>query len=453
MFATINPVNEQLIESFDSLSDKEIEIVLSQANLAFKQWRDVSVDERIKSILAIGEDLRNNKTQYALTITLEMGKPLTQAIAEVEKCAKLCDYYAQYAPSILNNKNIATEFTKSYVQHAPMGTIMGIMPWNFPFWQGIRFSIPALLAGNSILLKPAPNVPKSAKIVESIVNKHCMVPNVFQTILIEVGQVEKILSHRIVKGVALTGSDRAGSAVATIAGKHIKKSILELGGSDAFVVLKDADLEKAAETGLKSRMNNTGQTCISAKRFILDANIADDFTDLLLNKIQQLQIGDPLQAETNLSSLARPDLNDLLDTQVQKSIGLGAQAILEGGPMDRPGSYYSPTVLTNINPHMPAFHEELFGPVVSIFRVKNEVEALRLANDTIYGLGASIWSKDLDRAERLAWQIDTGIVAINDMVKSDPRMPFGGVKRSGYGRELGTEGLLEFVNVKSIVAR
>jgi succinate-semialdehyde dehydrogenase/glutarate-semialdehyde dehydrogenase len=451
MFHSINPVNNQVLKSFPTLSDTELEDKLSWSKSTFDSfWKDTAVETRIQSINKVIENLKENTADYAKLITLEMGKPITQSLAEIEKCIFLCEYYCKNAKVFLEDKIVETAASKSYVTYQPLGAVFGIMPWNFPFWQVFRYSIPNILAGNVVLLKHAPNVPQCALAIEKIFSNAVDKKGVFQSLFIEIDQVEKVISNKIVQGVTLTGSDRAGSSVAALAGKHIKKCVLELGGTDAFIVLKDADLEKAAHLAIKSRMNNCGQTCISAKRIIVDEIIADRFTALLSKEISNLKMGDPFDPKTEISCLARPDLVETLERQINSSIDQGAVVVKKGGRSVEGGNYFELVILTNIKREMAVYKEEVFGPVAVVLTFNNEKEAINLANDSDYGLGAAVWSNDLERAEKIGLKLEAGAIAINDMVKSDPRLPFGGVKRSGFGRELALEGIREFVNIKSV---
>jgi len=452
MFETKNPSINKKIKSFSVLTTPEIKQKLEVATDAFYHHLPrTSVEERSLWAKKIAADLNEHKQTYADLITLEMGKPIKQAVAEIEKCAWLCEFFAEHAPAFLADKTVETNYQKSYVHYQPLGAVMGIMPWNFPFWQAFRFFIPAMLAGNATLLKPAPNVPQCGMTIENIVEHATGKAGIFQTLFIDTDRVEDIIAHPILRGVALTGSDRAGASVAALAGKHIKKCVLELGGSDAFIVLDDADLEQAAEIGVKARLNNNGQTCIAAKRFIVQQNVADQFLALVKEKLFEVKIGEATDEKTDLSTLARPDLLDNLEKQVRKSIDKGAKILLDGGRMDREGNYFSPMILGDLKPGMPAHDEELFGPVFSFFTAKDDDEAIQIANNSVYGLGAAVWSENTDRAEELARKLEAGAVFVNDFVKSDPRLPFGGVKRSGFGRELAEEGIREFVNIQSIV--
>lgn len=454
MFATINPVDNQKVASFASLSTSQLSQKLELSkSIYYDFWRPLAIQDRTAFAKKIGEKLRENIVEYAHLITLEMGKPIAQSRAEIEKCAWLCDFFADNAANFLQDKQIETDNQQSYVRYEPLGAVFGIMPWNFPFWQAFRFAIPAFCVGNVALLKPAPNVPQCGLAIEKLFTEAVGKAGVFQTLLIEVEQVESVIAHPIVRGVALTGSDRAGASVAALAGKHLKRCVMELGGSDPFIVLEDADIKEAAKMGIQSRMNNAGQTCIAAKRFIVQESIANQFITELESQIAQLKIGDPQEKDTNIGTLARPDLRDHLSEQVQESIAKGAKVLYDGGSANGHGSFFTPMLLADIQPGMPAYEQELFGPVVSLFTVKSDEEAIALANDSIYGLGAAVWSQNLKRAQQVANQLEVGFVAINDYVKSDPRLPFGGMKRSGFGRELAEEGIKEFVNIKTIVIK
>ena len=389
------------MKSFPTLTDHQLEDKLFLSKSIFHDFqKDLKIDDRIQNILKAKYDLQKNKLKYAELITIEMGKPISQAISEIEKCIFLCQYYADNATGFLKDKEIKTSASKSYVTYQPVGAVFGIMPWNFPFWQVFRYSIPALLAGNIVLLKHAPNVPQCAIALEKLFTQAFGQKGIFQSLFIEVEQVEKVIASEIVQGVTLTGSDQAGSSVAALAGKYIKKCVLELGGTDAFIVLKDADLEEAAKVAIQSRMNNCGQTCISAKRIIVHESIADHFTNLLVKEINKLKIGDPLDLNTELSCMARPDLVNNLETQVHSSVESGAQVIIDGGSKGKNSNYFDPVLLTNINRDMAVYKEEVFGPVAVVINFETEEEAIEIANDSIYGLGAAVWSKDLKRAEK-----------------------------------------------------
>lgn len=453
MFATTNPYTQEQLSIFPSLSDKQLENKLALAKATYyNHWRLASIEERVAVVKKIENNLRSNTRMYAELITTEMGKPIQQSLAEIEKCAFLCQYFAENTATFLKEKPIQTDYQTSYVRYESLGAVMGIMPWNFPFWQAMRFAIPTVCAGNVILLKPAPNVPQCSLQLEQIFMEEAEKEGLFQTLLIETDQVEKVIAHPIVRGVALTGSDRAGASVAAIAGKHLKRCVMELGGSDAFIVLDDANLEEAASVGVQSRMNNAGQTCIAAKRFIVYETIAEAFTTYLEKEIALLKLGNPMDFTTNMGTLARPDLKEHLLQQVQYSIQKGAK--IQGDDWkEQSNNFFEPMILSNLQPGMPAYEEELFGPVISLFTVKSDAESVALANSTDFGLGAAIWSQNIERAKYIADRLEVGFVSINDFVKSDPRLPFGGMKRSGFGRELAEEGIKEFVNIKTVVIK
>ncbi len=454
MFTTINPYNNQTVASFSSLSEAALAEKFSLSkNTYYGYWRALPVETRAEFVKNIGVVLRSNAETYAQLITLEMGKPIAQSHAEIEKCAWLCDYFADNAAAFLQNKSIKTDYQKSEVHYEPLGAVFGIMPWNFPFWQAFRFAIPALCAGNVILLKPAPNVPQAGLAMENLFRDVTGRSGIFQTLFIEVEQVETVIAHPIVRGVALTGSDRAGASVAALAGKYLKPCVMELGGSDPFVVLEDANIAEAAKMGVLSRMNNAGQTCIAAKRFIVHEAVAEAFLAEMEAQINLLKIGDPTQEQTNMGTLARPDLHKQLARQVEESVAKGASILHGSTANDASHHFFEPLVLSNLQPGMPAYEQELFGPVVAFFTVQNDEAAIALANDSVYGLGAAVWSQNLERAQAIAQQLEVGFVAINDFVKSDPRLPFGGIKRSGFGRELAEEGIKAFVNIKTIVVK
>jgi len=394
--------------------------------------------------------LLENKAKYGRIMTLEMGKPITQSIAEVEKSALCCRYYAENAEQFLAAQPYKTDYSFSEVHYEPLGIVYAIMPWNFPLWQVFRCATPAIMAGNAVVLKHAQNVPQSALVMQEVFDKAGFPPWVFTNLFIEHEQSDKVIEHHGVMGVSLTGSERAGGHVASVAGKNIKRSVLELGGSDPFIILADADIETAAKIGCDSRMRNSGQSCISAKRFIVVKEVADAFIEKYIVNVKNIKVGDPLLAETFMGPLARKDLVDTIETQVSKTIAAGGKILIGGKRIAGKGCYYEPTVITDIPKDSPAYKEELFGPVASIFVVENENEAIALANDTSFGLGASLWTKDRDKALELSKDIQSGSVYINTFVKSDPRIPFGGIKKSGYGRELSDIGIKEFVNIKTV---
>ena len=447
---TINPATGEVIKTFTPDSAEEVKEKINAAEEAFKLWREVSFEERAKHMLKQADILEDEAKKYGKLITLEMGKPLQDAIAEVKKCAKACRYYANNAADFLKDELIETEASKSLIAFEPLGVILAVMPWNFPFWQAYRFLAPALMAGNVGLLKHASNVPQCALAIEEIVRKAGFPDNVFQTLLIGSKDVEAVIKNPVVKAITLTGSEEAGAKVAELAGREIKKTVLELGGSDAFIVLEDADLDKAAEVAVKSRMVNTGQSCIAAKRFIVTESIADTFLEKMKEKMASLRTGDPLKEAIDYGPLARKDLAEDLEKQVSASVEKGAEVVLAGGRDGQDNAYFKPMILKNVKPGMPAYEEEMFGPVAAVILVKDEEEAIKVANDSRFGLGGSVWTQDKERGLLVARKVETGAMFVNALVASTPEMPFGGVKKSGYGRELSYLGIREFVNQKSI---
>lgn len=450
MIQTQNPFNYKVIQSFQALKEKEVDQKLKNAENTFQEWQQVSFQERADLMRKIAQLLRADAERLGAIITLEMGKVIKEAKGEVEKCAWVCEYYAENAERFLLDEIIDAGEGQSFITYQPLGTVFAIMPWNFPFWQVFRYAAPTLMAGNVCVLKHAPNVPQCALAIEELFLKAGFPVGAFQSLLIEVDLVEQIIAHPSVQAVTLTGSERAGASVASLAGKYIKKSVLELGGSDPYIVLPDADLERAVPTAVKSRMLNTGQSCIAAKRFLVHEDIAEDFTEKMRAEMENLQLGDPSKIESDYAVLARQDLVDGLDNQVQASISKGAKVVLGGNRGENTGAFYQATILKDIPMNAPAFSEELFGPVASIFTFTTEEEVLNIANGSDYGLGASIWSQDLERATNLARKVQSGAVFVNDMTKSDPRLPFGGIKKSGYGRELSYLGIREFTNIQTI---
>lgn len=447
MFKSIHPFDQSLVEEFPLMSGSKVQGKLELASKAFKDWKKASYSHRSKLMLKVAAIIRQNKEEYARTITLEMGKLLSEALAEVEKSATACEYFAQHAESFLKDQTIPTEAKRSFVAFQPVGAVLAIMPWNFPFWQVFRFAAPAIMAGNVGLLKHAPNVTKCSLMIEKIFQEAGFPPGVFQSLVIEVKLVEEIITSNIVQGVALTGSEVAGSQVASIAGRNIKRTVLELGGSDAFIVLPDADIERTVKIATQSRMQNVGQSCIAAKRFIVLKEVKDEFVSRFAESIKSLIQGDPFNEKSTLGPLARLDLAEKLEVQLQKSIRQGANLLVGG---DRSGCNFQATLLDNVEPGMVAFDEETFGPLAAVITAQDEVEAIALANQSRYGLGATVWTQNLDRAERIARELDSGSVLINTLMRSDVRLPFGGVKKSGYGRELSEFGIKEFVNIKTI---
>ncbi|WPL12010.1 NAD-dependent succinate-semialdehyde dehydrogenase [Thiorhodovibrio litoralis] len=450
MFTSINPTTEACIEQVAAFDSPRIEQALAAAQGAGVLWAETPLAERTRLLVSVAERLRTQQETLATLITTEMGKLRTEALAEINKCAWVCDYYAEHAEGMLADELIDTDAARSLVAYQPLGVWLAIMPWNFPFWQVFRCAAPVLAAGNPVLLKHASNVPGCALAIERLFREAGAPAGLFQTLLIAGNQAEVLVSDARIRGVSLTGSEAAGRRVAAAAGASIKPSILELGGSDAFVVLADADVEQAATVAAKARFLNGGQSCIAAKRFILVPESADAFLAAFKAAAEALIPGDPLLPETTLPPLARSDLRDQLHAQVQASIAKGARLVTGGASLERPGWFYAPTVLDACAPGMPAYHEELFGPVAAIIRARDEADALRLANDSDFGLGGSVWSQDRARGEALARRMQCGCAFVNDMVKSDPRLPFGGIKNSGYGRELGLLGIRSFCNAKTL---
>jgi succinate-semialdehyde dehydrogenase / glutarate-semialdehyde dehydrogenase len=448
--ATINPATGEVVQTFQPLTPEQIESKLQLAVSAFRAERKTSFAERAKRMMKAAEILERDRERFGRLMTLEMGKPLKAAIAEAVKCATACRYYAEHAEKILADEVIETGARKSFVRYLPIGPILAVMPWNFPFWQVIRFAAPALMAGNVGLLKHASNVPQCAIEIEKLFYAAGFPAGVFQTLLIGSGQVDALLNDQRVVAATLTGSEQAGIQVGIGAAKRIKKVVLELGGSDPFIVMPSADLDVAVATAVEARVINNGQSCIAAKRFIVAAPIADEFERKFVERMQNLHVGDPFDEKTELGPLATPDAVTTLDADVQKSVQEGAKLLTGGHPLKRPGNYYAPTVLTNVPKNSPAYGEEFFGPVASIFRVRDQDEAIRIANDVRFGLGASAWTNDDKERERFINELEAGMVFINKMVASDTRIPFGGVKQSGHGRELGAVGIREFMNAKTV---
>lgn len=450
MYKTINPANAEVLAEFPVLTKEAIDLAIHKADQAYgKHWRNKPLGEKIEGIRKVARQLRTKLPVYATQITTEMGKPIAQSRAEIEKCAWLCDFYADNAEAFLEPEYIEVGNDTCYVRYDPLGAVFGIMPWNFPFWQLMRYCVPALLEGNVILLKPASNVPQCGIELERLFQDTLDIEGVFQCLLLDTDDVERVVGSEIVQGVTLTGSNRAGSAVASLAGKHLKKSVMELGGSDPFIVLDDADLENAADAYVNSRMNNNGQTCIAAKRCLVQSNVYDPFLKLVKEKISKMKVGDPLVRDTDISCLSRAEIVTEVQDQVDRSLELGADIILDGG-RENGSNYFKPMILTNVSHGMPVFEEEVFGPVAVVKPFETDENAIQVANASQYGLGCSIWSKNLERAQAMAVAVEAGSIHINKLVSSDPRVPFGGVKHSGYGRELGKQGMHEWVNIKSV---
>ncbi|MCB2410288.1 NAD-dependent succinate-semialdehyde dehydrogenase [Hymenobacter lucidus] len=447
---SFNPYTGKVLRHFRAFSWAKTERILAQAARAAVSWPQTPFAERSHLLHRAADLLRERQQELARLMALEMGKPVADGRAEILKCALTCDYYADHAEEFLRDEEIKTEAQRSFIAHEPLGVVLAIMPWNFPFWQVIRFAAPALMAGNVGLLKHASNVPQCALALESIFHDAGFPPATFRTLLIGSDLVEKLLQDDRVKAATLTGSELAGSKVAAVAGANIKKTVLELGGSDPFIVLADADLELAAKTAAQARMVNAGQSCIAAKRFIVDKSIVKPFISQLKTHLLALRTGDPLDEATQYGPLARPDLADELTKQVEDSVKAGAKVELFGGQTKPGTALFRPMIISNVKPGQPAYYEELFGPVAIILEARNEEEAIRLANDSPFGLGAAVWTRDVPRGEAVARRIEAGAVFVNSMVKSSPEMPFGGVKKSGYGRELSYLGIREFVNQKSV---
>ncbi|OGS80159.1 MAG: succinate-semialdehyde dehydrogenase [Gallionellales bacterium GWA2_55_18] len=449
-FVSLNPTTNQVIQTYTSWDIDRLKPTLEKTHSAQQAWAQISFAQRAEVLRKVALQLRTQRDRYASLITQEMGKPLREARAEVEKCAGVCDYYAQHGEEFMRREPVASDAGNSYVAYYPLGVVLAIMPWNFPFWQVFRAAAPALMAGNALALKHAPNVPQCALAIE-VMFRDCGLPEgVFANLIIEVDQVAEVIASPHVHAVTLTGSEAAGRKVAACAGQHLKKCVLELGGSDPFVVLHDADMEYTVNMAVASRFLNCGQSCIAAKRFIVVPQIVDEFLHKFKAKVEALRLGDPLDDATQIGPMARLDLRDELHRQVSDSIAQGAVAMTGCKPVERAGFFYQPSILDRVTDKTLAYREELFGPVAAIIRAANEEDALHIANETRFGLGSSIWSKDAARAEQLAARIQAGCIFINGMVKSDPRLPFGGVKASGYGRELSKLGMHEFVNAKTV---
>ncbi len=450
-YQTLNPYSGEVVKTYDLWDAAGVQSAFHKGRKAFEAWCVLPVEERAAFIRQLARLLRIDRDTFAGWITNEMGKPISQSHAEIDKCAWLCDHFADQALAMLAIREVTFEEKKAWLRPEPMGAILGIMPWNYPFWQVFRYAVPTILAGNVAFLKPAPNVIGCGEAIAFLFGEALPVPNVFQCMIIDESQVEGVISDPFVRGVAFTGSVSTGAIVGALAGKYRKKSVLELGGSDPFIVLSDADLDRAVAVAAQARLNNNGQTCIAAKRFLIEEEIYDAFLEKLVAELQNWTLGDPWDENTRLSTLARQDLKDHLLAQVEESVAQGARIHYNGNQRTNPAFGVAPLILTDIPEGSPAFAEELFGPVFSVFRVKGEDEAVELANQTVFGLSASVWTSDPERAMDIASRLDVGTVAFNQMVASDPRLPFGGTKDSGYGRELGKEGILEFVNLKTVV--
>jgi succinate-semialdehyde dehydrogenase/glutarate-semialdehyde dehydrogenase len=450
--ASINPATGETVKTFHEHTDSEIQDRLAQAEVTFSEYRRTSFDQRAEMMISLAELLedKDKKKQLSVMMTTEMGKPIKAAVSEVEKCAWVCRYYAENAKRFLADEVVETNASHSYIHYQPLGPVLAVMPWNFPFWQVFRFAAPALMAGNVALLKHASNVPACALAIEAVFSEAGFPKGAFQTLLIGSNAVERVIEDERVKAVTLTGSEHAGRQVAGTAGRLIKKTVLELGGSDPFIVMPSADLDQAVTTAVTARTINNGQSCIAAKRFIVSEEIADEFEGRFVKEMEALIVGNPIDDTVQVGPLATAQILADLEEQVGKSVELGARVLTGGKRLDGDGFYYRPTVLADISEDSPAYREELFGPVASLFRARDLDQAIEIANDTTFGLGASAWTIDIEEQARFTEELEAGCVFINGMVASDPRLPFGGVKRSGYGRELGALGIREFVNIKTV---
>ena len=447
---SVSPLDGTVLRRFEPWDDVRLEETLQAVWEASLNWRQETMKNRCHLLRQVAEVLRARREEYARLITLEMGKRIDESRAEVEKCAWVCDFYAEKAPEFLTPRLVSSDADRSYVTCQPLGPVLAVMPWNFPFWQVMRFAAPAIAAGNVALLKHASNVPQCALALEELFVHAGAPDDLFRTLLVPASRVEAVIADRRVAAVTLTGSEPAGRAVAAAAGRHLKKTVLELGGSDPFIVLEDADLDHTVEAAVTSRFLNGGQSCIAAKRFILVGEVAEPFLERFRERVEALRPGDPMDPATTLPPLARHDLRDELHRQVTESLANGAVAVTGCAPLEGPGAFYQASILDRVAPGMPAWEEELFGPVAIVIRAGDEAEALRIANGSRFGLGGSVWTADCRRGERLALDLECGCAFVNGIVKSDPRLPFGGVKASGYGRELSVEGIREFVNLKTV---
>jgi succinate-semialdehyde dehydrogenase/glutarate-semialdehyde dehydrogenase len=448
--STVNPATGEEVKTFDELSDEEVDRKIQLAADTFREYRKTSFEERARMMTRAAEILEDEAEEFGRLMTMEMGKTLAAATAEANKCARGCRYYAQNAERFLADEEIELEGARAYVRYQPLGPVLAVMPWNFPFWQVFRFAAPALMAGNVGLLKHASNVPECALAIEDIIHRAGFPEGAFQTLLIGSSKVQAVIDDPRVRAATLTGSEGAGRNVGAEAGENIKPSVLELGGSDPFIVMPSADLEKAISTAVTSRTLNNGQSCINAKRLIVHEDVADEFERRFVESMAALRVGDPMDEETDMGPLATPQIREDVDGQVKKSVEAGARVLTGGKPMEGPGNFYPPTVITEIPEESPAYKEEIFGPVASLFRVKDVDEAITLANDTTFGLSSSAWTNDAEEQERFINEIEAGMVYVNRMSESTPEVPFGGVKNSGYGRELSILGIREFVNAKTV---
>jgi acyl-CoA reductase-like NAD-dependent aldehyde dehydrogenase len=447
---SINPATEEVLKTFEPFSQAQVEQALADARQAFLNWRATSFAERGALFHRLASYLREHKEELGQLATLEMGKPITEAVAELEKCAWNCDFYADNAEKFLADEAAASFATQSYVEFLPLGVVLALMPWNYPYWQVIRFAAPALMAGNTAVLKHASNVSMCALKMEEIFTACGFPHGVFRTVLVPGSETGRLIADKRIAAVTLTGSDITGAAVAAASGQVLKKNVLELGGSDAFIVLEDADMDGAAQMAARARFQNTGQSCIAAKRFIVVESVAREFEQKFVEAARRLKVGDPLDKHTQIGPMARGDLRDALAEQVDASVRMGARILLGGRPAEGKGYFYEPTILTGVTPDMPVFRQETFGPAAAVIHARDAEHAVELANDSEFGLGGNLWTGDIERGRKLARQIESGGVFINGMTASDPRLPFGGVKRSGYGRELSSFGIREFVNIQTV---
>lgn len=454
MIKSINPASGSEIKSYQEMTITEIDEIIAKSNQAFLKWRKTEFAQRAEMMKNAAIVLRKKKEELSSLMTEEMGKPILQSKSEIEKCAWVCDYYADNSENFLKDEIIKTDANKSFVSFQPLGVVLAVMPWNFPFWQVFRFAAPNLMAGNSGVLKHSSNVSGCAIAIENVFKEAGFIDNIFRTLIVSSSNIKKVIENKNIKAVTLTGSVAAGKSIASIAGSVLKKTVLELGGSDPYIILDDADLASAADTCVTSRLINGGQSCIAAKRFIIVEKVYNEFENLFIKSMNNKKMGDPFDETNDIGPQARIDLRNELHDQVLKSISLGAKLLLGGVITDRTNAYYPPTILTNVKPGMPAYEEELFGPVASLIKVKDEKEAIKVANDSIFGLGAAIFTSDKAKGEMIAKeQLDAGCCFVNEFVKSDPRLPFGGIKESGYGRELSSFGIKEFVNIKTVYSK
>jgi acyl-CoA reductase-like NAD-dependent aldehyde dehydrogenase len=447
---TINPTTGEVLETFEPFNQNQINEALGQAHQAYLKWRTATFAERAKHLHSVASYLRDHKTELAQLAALEMGKTITEAAAEVEKCAWNCDYFAENAGRFLADEKVATNATESYIAFRPLGVVLAVMPWNFPYWQVFRFAAPALMAGNTAVLKHASNVSGVALKIERIFQEAGLPQGVLRTVLVPGSETRKLIADPRIAAVTLTGSEAAGVEVAANSGHVLKKTVLELGGSDAFIVLADADLDQAAQVGITARFQNNGQSCIAAKRFIVVDAVAEAFERKFVDAASKLRVGNPLDYETQVGPVARDDLRETLDRQVRDSVKMGARVLLGGKPLEDKGYFYAPTIVSGVTPEMPMFREETFGPAAAVIHARNAEHAIELANDSEFGLSCNLWTRNIEQARELAARIEAGGCFINGMTASDPRLPFGGVKHSGYGRELSSFGIQEFVNVQTV---